>query len=264
MNVKTRLVMHYWIPDSHLPEDQDYKLCEKIHHICLNEFLPNFDESIIVFTMDDYNEEVYNRYRKLFLDFGAKDITFRYRKNHPSRECITFKMEVVDKLKLLDGITFFLHNKGITNFDYNRQSIMHWIVSMYWYNLHNFDFPISETIGASRLCTGIFNYLHDEYTWSNYHWHYSGTFFWLNCQQIYDFIRRKNIELPCLNSRNDVENWIGDVIPRNRASSPMSYFEDNIDINPYDRAWDYIQQLSTPEDLANYSDFFNKVVGLLT
>jgi hypothetical protein len=258
--------MHYWIPPVDFMQDYDHQVCENIHKACIKEFLSQFDEAVIVFTMNNWDKDRYEEYCKFFLKWGPSDISFKYLSNHPSRECNTFRKEIIEKMNLLDGLTFFCHNKGITNFGLNRKSISLWIIAMYWYNLSNMEFPVNETIGASRMCTGILNYYNENDAWTRYHWMYSGTFFWLNCQQIHDHLVRTGMEMPCVNSRNDVENWIGDVIPRNRAGSIMY----NIDNphgewiwDPYNNMEQILEQYSTPSDYESFIQFYNKIIGSL-
>lgn len=191
--IKKRLVFYFYTFENFMDNR-----AIKIHLKCLKKYSNVFDNALFIISIDDVNNSplIFETETEL-LKLGFKDIRFKIHKNNGYCESQPFYEEIVRNLKYLDGLTFFGHTKGVTNYaksDVNIESIDAWLLGMYYLNLefiseveYRMTYSVSRFFGA---------FLMDNTKSTDVKWLYSGTFFWLNCQMIYlDEITNK-IEIP--------------------------------------------------------------------
>jgi hypothetical protein len=179
-----------------------------IHYKCLEYYKHVFDEVFINITLDEIDDvELIKMSKEKFLNIfdTCKKITFTVNKNDTTLcESVFFWEEILNKLNTLD-LVFFAHNKGLTNLNnesYDRESILHWIIALYYGSLHEYDNAIKLlTFDTFLFCGSCLTSRADKFRF------YSGTFFWLNAKRIYEHIHDYNIEVPKLCSRHSTENF---------------------------------------------------------
>ena len=192
-HIKKRLVFYFYTFENFL----DNRAIQ-IHLKCLKHYSKLFDEALFIISVDDTENEmlILNTEREL-LDIGFKDIRFKVHKNNAYCEAQPFFEEIVCKLKWLDGLTFFGHTKGVTNYqkvDCCVESIDAWILGMYYLNLEFIDEVENSLCYEPHRFFGAF--LTDcRNSWFG-GWLYSGTFYWLNCPSIWNDVVMKQKEIP--------------------------------------------------------------------
>lgn len=182
-SVTKRLVFHFY-----LGKDWRGNLANKCHLNCLRILSYVFDEAIIVIAHDNALEEDILGVKNWFSwAVSTKVLTFKVVRNNAYYEGGTFKSEIIDNAKKLDGITFFAHNKGVSNvLDKNKskEAIFSWICALYYYNLMSVD------VVEKELCSDLRNVFYGTYLMNasyinNKHrlW-YAGTFYWVNANRL--------------------------------------------------------------------------------
>ena len=212
MKTKKRLVYHLYSYEGCF-ESKIYK----IHLACLSYFAKIFDEAIFIITLDnvqDYNLIKYVE-KTIIENIFIKDIKFIVKQNDNYHEASTFYEEIVKKLPKLDGITFFGHTKGAGNqftLGMDMDQVNLWVIACYFFSLHFMDevrdrivrSPEGQTYGSLKCAwKGIEN---------KYDWIYSGTFFWINCQRLYNYAQKNEIEIPEINNRYYAETFCGNIL----------------------------------------------------
>lgn len=212
MNTK-RLVYHFY-----LSNDYCDNVANKVHFECLKYYASIFDEIVIVFACDDnLDSDLKEKASKYFLDIlGCNGrITFKYVPNDIMREAQTFYDEIVTKMDILDGITFFAHNKGYSNVmdnSINTQSILEWIIGMYFMSLDDID-DVSKCLIDYPVPLFYGSYLMKDDAISNkYHAYYAGTFFWIHTMKAYNIVTyKKGMKMPVLYDRRYAELFPGNI-----------------------------------------------------
>lgn len=188
----------------------------KLHFSCLEYFKDVFDcvdVNLIVEndSLDDYVQETQSKFLKIFKN---KDISFTFFKNSEYRESQVFYDKIASKLSS-EGLVFFAHNKGISNVEkYDKNEIYCWVSAMYFYSLNYINEVEEQLYNRKFYSYGAFLTKNDEPEKCNkYGWYYIGTFYWINCQKLYQYMVNNGIELPRLSDRFYSEEFIGNVIP---------------------------------------------------
>lgn len=243
------------------------KKINEIHFRCLEYFKDSFDCADITLIREDnegnVDEEIYLSEQNFLQIFKNKDISFSIIKNNEYRESIVFYEKIVKRLNN-NELVFFSHNKGITNVPrYNEKQIYSWICGMYYYCLNYPEELNTKLINGRYYCFGSFLTKFEKSLNKNkYGWYYIGTFFWINCPKLINYIRRKGIEMPKLDDRFYDENFLGDIIdtyPQCMASSHNDYYLENC-YNFYEHCTDYMNFIyDTQED--GFNNFYKKITA---
>ncbi len=183
----------------------------KIHLRCLKHYAHVFDEALFVISVDDTeNEQLIYIAETELLKLGFKDIHFKVRKNNGYREAQAFYDEIVKKLNALDGLTFFGHTKGTTNYGNGwavEESLDAWLIGTYYLNLEFID-EVEECAvklyGSRFYGAFLSNYIVGNKNKMTYY----GSFYWINCPVIWADAKKDAIELPCdIGNRAFVEDF---------------------------------------------------------
>ncbi len=187
-----------------------------IHFRCLDYFKDAFDEADITFIVDEgYSREnlriAEEKFVKIFL---GKKVSFSFAENTPYRESLVFYSKVATKLSE-NELVFFAHNKGITNvLKHDREQIYTWVIGMYFYSLNFMDEVQDQLFNKKYYCYGPYLTLRNEREHPNKHgWYYIGTYFWVNCRKLHQYMVNENIALPEMGDRFYAEEFLGNIVP---------------------------------------------------
>lgn len=168
----------------------------KIHFVCLSKYINIFDEARFTISVDDLsNLDLISYGLQWILSLGGTfEKTINIRKNTDLFEVETFGKEFLNKSDEFDGMVFFGHNKGTTNFNnpqLNHESVFKWICGMYFYNFEFVDEVEGIFTGKLRapdVFYGAFLEYFSKEKQSLVHaipnnpsgLEYCGTFYWIN------------------------------------------------------------------------------------
>lgn len=217
------LVYHVYLSD-----DIETNLAYKINAECLKYYITNFDNVKYVIVMDNLDDlelrlKGINYVSNIEFN-GNVDIIFR--KNTEIGETATVRDYVVNTNENNEMI-FFCHTKGITAFRandgrVNLNSIMNWILTMYFYNL-NFTNEVIEIFQGKKgpIETFYGTLLMSLTDTENYpvflpKLHYSGSFYWINKPFINKIKHDFNYDNYVFSNRYDAEFFPGYVFNKNK------------------------------------------------
>lgn len=185
--IKKRLVFYFYAT----PEWREERAI-KIHLECLKRYAHVFDEALFIISLDyPEDKELIKDVEIGLISLGFKDIKFKIHKNSPYCEAEVFHDEVVDNLDKLDGLTFFGHTKGVTNYNsHSKDSIDNWIIGLYYLSLEFIDEVEQSLCFYENRFYGSFLSL------LNNHFYYDGAFFWINCCAVANDIKNGYVSLP--------------------------------------------------------------------
>lgn len=269
MNFNKRLVYHLYLYDGCF-NSKVYKL----HMACLSHFSYIFNQAIFVLALNDTEniELIKTAEKKIFENIHIDDIKFVVKENDDFREAKTFYDEIVNKMSELDGITFFGHIKGAGNEmeqSIDMEQVYNWIIAAYYLNFvdmngvewYLFSSPSFKTYGSLKC------------TWKDienkYEWIYSGTFFWLNAQRIYLYLKNNEIEIPPLNNRYCAETFCGNILPFNNAETASFNLrhcvgnENEKFMNWYKYATSFIEMYLNDDIKSDYYNFRDNMLKLI-
>lgn len=251
--MKKRLVFHCYINNG-WKENR----VNKIHFQCLQYFSYVFNEIIFVIVVDDIDDinTIYDVESYILSLRICPNIKFIIKKNNLFRDSQTFYDEIAQKLKEMDGLTFFAHNKGLTNYidqSLSKSDVEKWITSMYFGGLSNIEeaeYMMTEgrlISYGSLLCkcdedtVEDYIYRRRQYFLGENMFNYIGTFFWVNAPVLCDYMKNTKKELPHLNDRWYAENFLSNIISFDFAASYGGRFL----IGSFDMYYNTKQQLET-------------------
>lgn len=261
---KSRLVFHFYVPENW----RDYEMV-KYHIKLLKHYSSCFTDIVFVLAFDDINnKKLITEFELVLLDCNFNcNITFKAVENTYLYESKTLYDEIVSKLDKLDGITFFGHSKGIGNEKFQNtdiEKIKEWVCALYYFSLEDIYDVYSNLYGVWGITYGPLKVTYETIDNKN-HWMYSGTFYWINCQRLYDRVKRYDIELRHCTDRFFSELWLGDAIPLwngcnkpNIASSYNEAFLINA-TNFYDDIDSYIHLVAKPEIYEDFMRLKNEI-----
>ena len=240
MGVTRRLVFHFYAN-----KGWQGNIANICHFNCLKHFSNVFDEATIVVCDGGAGEESISEAKHLFVDiFDSIPVTVKTAQNTHYFEAETFYNEIVSKAGKLDGITFFAHNKGVSNVndkDKSKTAILSWICGLYYYGL-NFADEAEKELTADKRTTFYGPYLMTaSYIKNKSNLWYAGTFYWVNAGRLL----RNSDELPCIYDREYAERMPGDVLDREFLKTHNNRIL--IDSDLY-RNWIYFAKLSSTSD----------------
>jgi len=209
------LVYHIYLSDN-----IETNLAYKINAECLKHYIKNFDNIKYVMVMDDINDkELRLKGIKYVSDIslsGNVDIIFRLNTELGEAATVRDYVANVDN----NDITFFCHTKGIGHLDKKNEkvdsdSIINWILVMYYYNLNFIDEMENFFMGKLGPIEAFYGTLLMSLTdKQNYpvflpEQHYSGSFYWVNKPFIRKIKDKINLEKYTFNNRYDAEFFPG-------------------------------------------------------
>lgn len=235
----------------------------EIHLKCIERFSNVFDEAEIAFIVDDgYNRaDLLYAQERLINAFLGKKITFSFFENGPYRESIVFKELIADRLSSED-LVFFAHSKGMSNVEkYDREQIYVWVSAMYYYSLNFMDEVDRNLLNEKYYSYGPFLTKNNEPEKCNkYGWYYIGTFFWINCKKLWQYMQNNEIPLPKMGDRFYDEEFLGNIIPTwplvFTSSHETRYLIDCKDY--YHNAKEYLMFLHN-SDIEGFKEFYNSL-----
>lgn len=275
-----RMVFHFYIK-----ENWKDSVTNRIHLECLKHYSHIFDEVIFVISLDNTSD--YDLIRSLEMELLELNFTprisFKIVENTYLRDSRTFYDFIATKLDEYDGLTFFAHNKGITNLDtYNFENVSKWVTSMYYLSLEYLDEVVYSLTDGRELSFGslinVIEYdkiivteseIEDKQKFidktkvflGENKYLYTGTFFWLNTLSLYEYMRKNSIELPKLTDRWYDENFCANIFKLDFAFShkgrySLNYLQDGADIEYM------IKHNMTEEEFGEYLNFHNNIINL--
>lgn len=203
-------------------EGLEDNLAYHMHFSCLKKYSHLFESAKFFIAVDDTNnkELISKVAAKIALCGFVENTEFVVVKNDVYREAGIFKTEVVDKLDELTGLTFFAHTKGVTNFlnpEYNKDSILKWIFGCYYLSLEFID-DVHTQLQINQPCYQRFfygsflrNIPPEDGGGTKYGAEYEGTFFWINCVSLSNYLKERGISVPNEIGRFYAERFPGDL-----------------------------------------------------
>lgn len=255
-HIKKRLVFYFYT----FKNFRDNR-ANQLHLKCLKHYSRIFDEALFVISLDETDDTnlIFETQVEL-LKCGFKNIQFKIHKNGPYREAQPFYNEIVKNLRYLDGITFWGHNKGTTN--YNREgaeqeSIDAWILGMYYLNLEFID-EVEKSL-CDDVCRFYGAFLTDctDTDWRCFA--YLGTFYWINGASVWDDSVLGRIQLPLTcHQRGFAEELPGLLYGREHLAS-----HDGIFLYKYDAYTETHIRINflLSENMAGYENFKKDIIG---
>lgn len=167
----------------------------KVHFLCLSKYINLFDEARFTISVDDLSNSELIAYGLQFVSsLGSFEKTINIRKNTDLYEVDTFDKEFLRRHDELDGMVFFAHNKGTTNFknpELDHDSVFNWICGMYYYNFNFIDEVEGFFTGKLRAPEVFYGTFLEYFSKEKQSWvhampnnpsglMYCGTFYWIN------------------------------------------------------------------------------------
>jgi hypothetical protein len=276
-----RLIFYFYIKDNWIENTTN-----RIHLLCLKHYAHIFDEAVFVISVDDINNyELIHSFEMAVLDLGfTPNISFKIVENTYLREARTFYDLIAKKLDEYDGLTFFGHNKGLTNVNaYDVESVSLWILSLYYFSLEYYEEATYQLTDGRELSFGpLLNEINGmdinvteegiiprkhfiektEMSLGKEKYLYMGTFFWLNGGALYEYMRKNDKELPKLTDRWYAENFCANIFPLQLAFShngrfAKNYFQEGSEIDAL------VDLLTTKEEKEQFNEFKNNILSQL-
>ena len=269
--MKNRLIFHFYLTDNWLEQKTN-----KIHLCCLKYFANIFNEMTFVIVIDDLtNTDLIYGFEDFIINLKVcTNINFIVKHNTVFRDSQTFYDEIVSKIDKLDGLTFFGHNKGLTNYTnpvFKRDDVEKWITTMYYgcfSDVQEMEYALTEDrcVGYGTLLSSYT--LQDDKTKKEHsaiwfgkeRYQYMGTFFWINCQTLCAYMKNTEKSLPIMADRWYAENFFSNIITQEYCGS----FEYRWMINDYTfgKNMDYIINLCfEKETVDKYYDFHTFILN---
>lgn len=268
--MKTKLVYYMWVPDMMSPKEN---FIYQLHLRCLKHYSHIFNSATFVISLDNTsNYGLLKNIEKDIVNIGFNgNLNFKIIQNDKLlRETNTFYNEVVLKLNEPETLTFFAHNKGMTNIttgDWNHKSVdklslYHWITLMYYLNLEYIDEVTESMARDGQLAFGTIM-LKDNRVASLNKWQYAGSFQWIYNRKLYEYMQRNNIETPLPNHRLYAENFLPNIMPMDFslvASHDWRWYNGFFD--PYRETYNNIEWLfKNNDELQQYINFFKNITS---
>jgi hypothetical protein len=191
-----RLLFHFYAFDG-----MENNRAVKIHLKCLEHYRHVFTEATFIIAVNDItNLDIIKRAEKLIIGAGyTKNVTFKVVENTPYREADTLYNEAIMNRNKIDGLMFFGHLKGITNYEKyddraldlkkDTDSIDSWIFGLYYFNLEFMD-EVVYNMTSSLVSKdahpapmyGAFLVTLDGEVTQHCNALYFGSFYWINFQ----------------------------------------------------------------------------------
>ena len=266
-HIKKRLIFHFY---SFANFRKNYAI--QLHLKCLKHYSSVFDEALFIISVDNINDnDLILETQIAILQCGFKNVQFKIHENNLYYEAEPFYNEVISKLDILDGLTFWGHTKGTTNVLQeikSMESLEAWILGMYFLNLQFIEeVEWALCVEPHRFYGTFLTDLRES--WAHCYL-YPGTFYWLNCPGIWRDLQLKMTKAPVPTSSGDrgvAEYLPGLLYTWTGSRSDGLYSHNNAILYPYDayfsshEALDFL--LKDNDDKVRYEEF-KKAIGLET
>ena len=141
-----------------------------------------------------------------------------------------------------------------------KESIIPWILGMYFYNL-SFIKEVEELLITDQyLSYGAF-LTQNETMRAKYRWNYIGTFFWVNSKALRNYLISQKNSVPPLDNRYYAEEWLGNLYKswpdKNAASHKLAYLKEAENYYKYTRH--YINLLYA--DISDFKNFYKEITN---
>lgn len=213
---KTRLIFSFYLTNENL-----YDEINQLHLKLLSKYINRFDDVIFcIIVNEDIDYNVIRELQKIVVNISYKNVMFKIYENTNYRESYVLYNEIVLKLNELDGLTFFAHNKGISDV-FRVDNIKIWIAALYFFS---FETELPSNYLNGPMMYGPFKSVGCNYKFkfafqNKFDWTYCGTFFWLKCQEIASYIKFWNIKIPELTTRWYSELFLGNLVEEYEATT---------------------------------------------
>ena len=259
---KKRMIYSFYINDGSF----DHRI-NKLHFKLLERYIHKFDEVIFCIIIDDKERyDLIQKIEEFVISIFHKKLTFKIYDNTNYRESNVFYNEIATQMEHLDGLTFFGHNKGISDTD-PIETIEMWVTAMYYFNLE-FELPCDDLNGFTfygalktdnidSLGIGVKDNLLQKHPWV-----YCGTFFWGKYQELDRVCKRQGRTIPPLTNRWYSEMFPGEMVESFYGKSYKDYYIEeqlviagNIDL--------YIKSTlyNEPDDYEAFINFFEEIIN---
>lgn len=251
------LVFHFYA-NEHTIND----FITEIHLRCLKHYADIFDNMTFCVSVDDVkNTDLILEIEHKLLEIQTNgNISFKIVKNDEYRESSTFTNEIVKKLDDEDMV-FFAHNKGTTNIlKYPKEEIYTWVIAMYYYNLEFIGEVTDALYNKKYISYGTFLTQNDEPEHLTKNgWYYNGTYYWINCTKLKEYMYINNIAMPKMSDRFYAEEFLSNIYgswPLALAASHNSaYLIDCMDY--YNHTREYLNWLYPNDE--GYNGFYKEI-----
>lgn len=199
----------------------------KLHFKLLERYIHKFDEVIFCIIIDDRERyDLIQKIEEFVISIFHKKLTFKIYDNTNYRESLVFYNEIATQMEHLDGVTFFAHNKGISDDD-SIETIKMWVAAMYYFNLE-YDLPCDDLnayffYGALKSVEAQNSGIRDVFI-PKYKWFYCGTFYWAKYQELFEYCKRNHISLPIMRNRWYDEHFPGDLVEQEDGLTYGGFF----------------------------------------
>ena len=211
--VKTKSVSHF-----HAGDGWKTNRAIRIWLACFAEYSGMFDECTVVVASDRPDDRYFNNevVTEITKHCFCKNVEIKIVENTCYRESKTFYDEIVQKR--FDGLTFFNHTKGETNYaEHDKDSIDDWIIGAWFLSLMDMENTVPVLLHAGSKNAGSFFY--GSFSMINEDGSipadlcYHGTFYWTNMEWIRNEIGSGlKCEIPALSSRLYAEKFPGYIL----------------------------------------------------
>ena len=246
--MRKKLIFFIYIGDERTPHQRcDEGFVAKIHFACLKKYIDVFDEAKFVFSMKKElmgNSKLISSYVEFIMNLGYTDnVEFKVEENTSLRESSTFYDEIIINEQNNDKLVFFSHLRGESN---DSETVARWVFSNYYYaltRLWEIDYWLIENqkvfYGYPMTdCRWIDGNPHEVLPFNRYY--YLGSTYWINVPLLNEVIRTRGIEKPKITGRFFTENFPGDTISYELAST-TGYVAAMTGYDPYTQ-FDYLHE----------------------
>lgn len=208
-----RLYFYFWV-------SPDFKtnIAVKTHAHCLKHYIDFFDDLNFIVSLDNKYDTVKINEAIGWIDNIVDNKTYNIDiiDNNPDfGECSMLFNKIIPKIiKKDDDLCFFSHGKGTTNVSnqfLNKESVLRWVISMYYYSFENFDAFLKENIDwclCGPLKTKFHNTNLPHTTIKNHQFNYPGAFYWINTKNILN-----NLYIPINKLTDHVNRFFAEDFP---------------------------------------------------
>lgn len=211
---KKRLIFSFYLTNENLYDD-----INQLHLRLLSKYINRFDDVIFcIIVNNDIDYSVVRELQKIVVNISCKNLKFKIYENTNYRESYILYNEIALKLNELDGLTFFAHNKGISD-TFGAVNAKIWICALYFFSFET-ELPsnyLNGPIAYGPLKSVGCNYKFKHAIQNKYDWTYCGTFFWLKAQELYSYMKFWQEELPELTTRWYSELFLGNLMESGEA-----------------------------------------------
>ena len=218
--MKKRLIFHFYYC-----KDKNRDVSYQMHFLGLSKYIHIFNDVEFYISLDDTSD--YDTIKKIeykLLSLGIRgNVSFHVVKNNLFCEAQTFYDAIATRLDEYDGITFFAHNKGLTN--KKNENLIYWLSALYFFNLETIE-EVDDKIKNGRVTYGnpaVVNE-HGKIHYTKYPWCNSvGTFYWINGRAFKNLLDINNAKIKPLSDRYYAETFVANFFDNSSCFGYHNY-----------------------------------------